>query len=239
MKALLVACLLLAGCSAAEEPQARETPAATPAPDYPCPNQAAVIGDVSLRAGSPEPGDVDGDGEPDEVAIHYDPQGAVGCQGFAVAESSNGTLSAPLKTWRGEFGLPMPTLNDLVDIDGEPGDEIVVNMGAGASTQFVGIVLADGGTLRQVTTGLAGQAVDGMLGFGGSVGHMEAVDCAPGGGIVVSLATPDGKLYAVERTHYRFVGAELIQEDREVERVPVEQIDRFPEYAASPFGGCR
>jgi hypothetical protein len=25
---------------------------------------------------------------------------------------------------------------------------------------------------------------------------------------------------------------------REVERVPIQQIDRFPEYAGSPFGGC-
>lgn len=241
MKASLIAmCLALVACSGGEEPDARRAPATTPAPDYPCPNQEAVLDDVSLRAGRPETGDVDGDGDAEEVAIYYDPAGEPGCQGFVVAESSDGTLSAPLETWRGEFGLPMPTLNALVDLDGEPGDEVVVNMGAGASTQFVGIVVRDGGVLRQVTTDVTGGSgvAPGLLGFGGSVGHLEAVDCFPGGRVISSFATPDRNVYRVERTVYDFAGAELVQDDQQVERVPVERIDRFPEYAASPFGSC-
>lgn len=239
--ALAVACVLLAACAGDPAPRARKTPAApeTPAPDYPCPNQEAVIEDVSLRSGSPESGDVDADGEADEVSIYYDAQGGTGCQAFVVAETSAGVLSGPLETWRAEFGLPMPTLNSLHEIDGEPGDEIVVNMGAGASTQFVGIVVAEGAMLRQVTTDVPGQAAPGMLATGGSVGHLEAVDCAPGGGVVASTAVPDGDAYRVERIFLGFSGAELIQDDKDVQRVPIERIDRFPEYAASPFGGCR
>jgi hypothetical protein len=191
-------------------------------------------------AGRPETGDVDGDGDAEDVAIYYDPAGELGCQGFVVAESSDGTLSAPLETWRGEFGLPMPTLNALVDLDGEPGDEVVVNMGAGASTQFVGIVVKDGAVLRQVTTDVTGGSgvAPGMLGFGGSVGHIEAVDCFPGGRVISSFATPARDVYRVERTVYDFAGPELVPDDQDVERVPVERIDRFPEYAASPFGSC-
>lgn len=240
----IVACLFLAACSGDAAPEARESPATrapttTTAPEYPCPNQEAVIEDVSLRAGNPESGDVDGDGEADGVSIHYDAQGGTGCQAFVVAETSAGILSGPLETWRGEFGLPMPTLNSLLEIDGEPGDEVVVNMGAGASTQFVGIVVADGSMLRQVTTDVPGQAAPGMLASGGSVGHLEAVDCAPGGGVVASTAVPDGDVYRVERIFLGFSGAELIRDDKDVQRVPIERIDRFPEYAASPFGGCR
>ena len=241
MKALLLAaCVALVACSGEEEPDARRAPATTAAPDYPCPNQEAVIDDVSLRAGRPEAGDVDGDGVAEDVAVYYDPEGEPGCEGFVVAESAEGTYSAPLETWRGEFGLPMPTLNSLVDVDGAPGDEVVVNMGTGASTQFVGIVIVDGGILRQVTTDVpSGSGVaPGLLGFGGSVGHMEAVDCVPGGGVIASFATPDGNVYRVERTVYDVVGAELIEADQEVERVPAEKIDEFPEYAASPFGSC-
>lgn len=242
MKVLLLAVSLgLVACSGDEaEPRAREAPATTAplGPDYACANQEVVMDDMSLRTGNTQSGDVDGDGDADSVAVHYDSEGAPGCQGFVVVETAAGrTLSGALETWRGEFGLPMPTLNGVADVDGEAGDEVVVNMGAGASTQFVGIVVEDGGVLRQVTTRGRSPVAPGLLGFGGSVGHIEAVDCAREG-VVVSLAVPDGDVYRVERTFYGFAGAELVREDREVERVPVEDVERFPEYAASPFGSC-
>jgi hypothetical protein len=77
-----------------------------------------------------------------------------------------------------------------------------------------------------------------MFGFGGSVGHLEAVDCAADDTIVSSFAAPDGDVYKVERTFFAFEGAELVRVDKKVQRVSIEQIDRFPEYAGSPFGGC-
>lgn len=238
--ALLLLCLALCACSGEPEPHAREAPATTaaPAPEPECPNQEAVLADESMRTGSPEEGDVDGDGVPDSVALYYDPQGELGCQAFVVADAGSGPIAGALETWRGEFGLPMPTLNALQDLDADGGEEIVVNMGAGASTQFVGIVVADGAVLRQVTTELPGQAAPGLFAFGGSVGHLDAVDCAPGGGVVTSSALPDGDVYRVERTVYELAGAELIREDKEVERLPLEELDRFPEYSASPFGSC-
>lgn len=242
MRALLLAvCLALVACSGDAEPPTRSAPETTaaPVPDPACPNQEAVVTDVSLRTGNPGSGDVDGDGAEESVSVYYDPQGPPGCQGFVAAESSEATIAGALETWRGEFGLPMPTLNALQDVDGRDGDEVIVNMGAGASTQFVGIMVADDGILRQVTTDVPGQAAPGMLAFGGSVGHLDALDCAPGGGVVASSALPDGDAYRVERTFYALSGAELIREDREVERVALEKIDRFPEYAASPFGSCR
>jgi hypothetical protein len=242
MRALLLAvCLALVACSGDAEPPSRAAPPTTaaPVPDPACPNQEAVVTDVSLRTGNPASGDVDGDGAADTVSVHYDPQGEPGCQAFVVAESSETTIAGALETWRSEFGLPMPTLNALQDVDGRAGDEIVVNMGAGASTQFVGIMVAEDGVLRQVTADVPGQVAPGMFAFGGSVGHLDAVDCAPGGGVVASSALPHGDAYRVERTFYDLSGAELVREDREVERVRIEEIDRFPEYAASPFGSCR
>lgn len=238
MKALLLAvCLALVACSGDAEPDATEAPAAAPEPA--CDNQEAVLGDPSLRAGSPEEADVDGDGTPETVSVYYDPEGQVGCEAFVAAEGDETTVAGALETWRGEFGLPMPTLHSVADVDGEPGDEIVVNMGGGASTQFVGLVVADGAVLRQVTTAVPGQAAPGMFGFGGSVGHLDAIDCAPDGGVIVSSALPDDEVYRVERTTFDFSGAELIQQKRKVARVPLEKIDRFPEYGASPFGSCR
>ncbi|MFN2586937.1 MAG: hypothetical protein ABR613_02300, partial [Actinomycetota bacterium] len=99
--------------------------------------------------------------------------------------------------------------------------------------------VAQEGSLRLVTAEPGESAVaEGLLGFGGSVGHLEAVDCAPGGGIVSSFAAPDGRSYRIERRFLVFDGPRLVEDRVEVERAPLEELDRFPEYAASPFGSC-
>ncbi|MDQ3952989.1 MAG: hypothetical protein M3279_08520, partial [Actinomycetota bacterium] len=192
------------------------------------------------RTGSPVSGDVDGDGAEESVSIHFDPNGPEGCRAFVVAESGAATLAGPLETWREDFGLPMPTLNSLADVDDEPGTEVVVNMGVGASTQFVGIVTARDGALVQVTSkgSLPEEVGEGLFGFGGSVGHLEAVDCARFGGVITSFATPAGKRYRVERRYLVFEGTKLVFSHEEVERVLPELIDRLPEYSSSPFGSC-
>lgn len=236
---LLLACSACSG-TPASPPRPPQTAAASPTPatGAACPNQEAVAGDDAFRAGNPAAGDVDGDGEIDSVAIHFDPDGDAGCQAFVVAESAEDAIAAPLDTWRPDLGLPMPSLVTLEEVDGDPGVEVIVRMGAGASTEFVGIVTAEQGVLTQVSTKGADEIADGLFGFGGSVGHVEAVDCAPGGGVVSSFAAPRGDGYRVERRFLSFEGAELTEERVEVERVPVERIGRLPEYRASPFGSC-
>ena len=240
--------LLLGACSGDPEPQRRaapaetatpaETPTPAPVPEPACPNQEAVVADEALRTGNPASGDVDGDDDLDSVSIHFDPAGEPGCQAFLVAASADGAIAGPLGTWRPDLGLPAPSLVSLQEVDDEPGDEVIVRMGAGASTEFVGIVTVEDGVLQQVSTDAPEEVAEGLFGVGGSVGHLEAVDCAPGGGVVASFAAPEGNRYRVERRFLAFEGAELVQEDVQVERVSLEEIDRFPEYRASPFGSC-
>ncbi|MFN2587326.1 MAG: hypothetical protein ABR613_04295, partial [Actinomycetota bacterium] len=144
---VLLALVAAAACSTAPDQDAVETPAppapaaaptsiAPSAPAFACPNQESAVADTSLRAGEALTGDVDGDGDEESVSVHFDAAGAPGCQAFVVAESAGGTVSGPLETWRSDLGLPAPTLNTLQEVDGEPGLEVVVNMGAGASAQF-------------------------------------------------------------------------------------------------------
>jgi hypothetical protein len=247
---LACACLVLAGCSEEDDPpQARPRPSASPAatteppetpepPEPACPNQEAVVADDSLRTAGAAAGDVDGDGIDEGVTIFFDPSGEDGCEAFVVARSGEEVvLAGPLETWSSDFGLPMPTINSLREVDGEPGLEVVVNMGAGASTQFVGIVALEDGAFRQVTSEVADEA-GGLFGTGGSLGHLEAVDCTPDGRVVASLAAPAGDRYRVERRFLVFDGTELIEDDVEVSRVPIEEINDFPEYTSSPFGSC-
>ena len=234
----LVCTALAAACSpASPEPRPpRSSPSFSPVSG--CPNEAAAVADESLATGNPGSGDVDGDGTADSVSVRFDPEGEPGCQAFVVAESEDGLLAGALETWRSDFGLPAPTLSTLQEMDGDPGMEIVVNMGAGASAQFVGIVKASAGALEQVVPDAGDNAVgEGLLGFGGSVGHLEAVDCFDGG-IVSSFAAPDGRSYRVERRFLVFEGTRLVEDRVEVERTPLEEIERFPEYRASPFGSC-
>ncbi|MDQ3983365.1 MAG: hypothetical protein M3271_11865 [Actinomycetota bacterium] len=249
---LLVACLALAACTPSppeEDAGAPTTPPPTtaasaaptedPALEPACPNEVAVVADESLQTAGEISGDVDGDGTDESVTIFFDRAGEDGCQAFVVARSGEEIAAAgPLETWRSDFGLPMPTLNSLREVDGEPGLEVVVNMGAGASTQFVGIVTAEGGALRQVTSDVPDQAGEGLFGVGGSVGHLEAVDCADDGRLVASFAAPAGAKYRVERRFLVFRGTELVADEVEVERVRIERLNDFPEYAAAPFGSC-
>lgn len=243
----LVTCLLLAACSgpeppedparAAASPSAAATTAPSPTASPACPNQAAAVADASLQTGDPASGDVDGDGAAEAVAVYFDPAGGAGCQAFLAA--AGGAVAGVLEAWRPDLGLAAPSLVSLREIDGRPGLEAVVRMGAGASTEFVGIVSVEDGVFRQVSTDVPEEVADGLFGVGGSVGHVEAVDCAPGGGVVASFAAPAGNEYRVERRFLTFEGAALVEEDVKVERVPLEDIDRFPEYGSSPFGSCR
>ena len=237
----LVCAVLAAACSPSSPSSPEPGPpqsSLTSSPVSACLNEAAVVADESLVTGNPGSGDVDGDGVADSVSVHFDPEGEPGCQAFVVAESEEGLLAGALETWRSDFGLPAPTLSTLQEMDGDPGLEVVVNMGAGASAQFVGIVKASGDALEQVVPDAGDNAVgEGLLGFGGSVGHLEAVDCFDGG-IVSSFAAPDGRSYRVERRFLVFEGTRLVEDRVEVERSPLEEIERFPEYRASPFGSC-
>lgn len=242
LPALLCAVLVACSPSPPDEPAPSPAPAtATPAPsaEAPCPNQDDVVADEALAGGDSASGDVDGDGAPESVSVHFDPEGSPGCQAFVVAASDDGVVAGALTTWRTDFGLPAPNVKTLQEVDGEPGLEIVVDMGAGASTQFVGIVTAEDGRLEQVTSETGDNTVaEGLFGYGGSVGHLEAVDCAPGGGVVSSFAAPDGRAYRVERRFLVFDGTRLVEDRVEVERGPLGEIGALPEYRASPFGSC-
>ena len=216
-----------------------------------CANEEAVAGDPARQIGASTSTDVDGDGAPDEVKLASDPQGTTGCIAFVAVETATGDLAAaPVWELGTEGGLPQPRVHGFVDIDGRAGDEILVDEAAGASTQFVGAFVYLDGSLRRVTVeggldGAPGSQAGDLFPYGGSVGHIEAVDCIGEGSIVISSATPSSdlgdaeqRLYEIERRVYAFNGAILEREDMQTHRVPIDELDRFPEYSSSPFGSC-
>jgi hypothetical protein len=206
-----------------------------------CPNEAEVTSDPSARIGGSLRGDVDGDGSTDDVSLAFDDTGALGCQAFLVVEGSGEGAVLAIESFDPGFGLPQPRLNTLAEIDTAPGNEVVVDLVAGASTQFVGLFTMTGGELARVEVEGGEFPTDDLFPYGGSVGHVDASDCAAAAGtIVISSATPRGDDYQVIRRFFSFQDStprvELSSTKRD--RVALEELGRYSEYRSSPFGGC-
>jgi hypothetical protein len=234
------------GSSATLSPSPREaspspTNSSTPDTASRCPNEADVTSDPSARIGGSLNGDVDGDGSSDVVSLAFDDTGALGCQAFLVVEGSGEDAVMAIESFDRAYGLPQPRLNTLAEVDTAPGSEVVIDLVAGASTQFVGLFTMSGGELAGVEVEGDEFPVEDLFPYGGSVGHVEASDCADAAGtIVVSSATPRADDYRVTRRFFSFQGlaprVELSSTERH--RVAFEALGRFPEYRSSPFGGC-
>ena len=256
---LLLCLLVLVGvaCTDDDEPSVRPQdspapPATTPADETPtpeasespvagtgCANEEQILGDARdsdrmLR------GDVDGDGEGDRVAIVVDRSAEEErCRAFIVVMSRFGSFPEPIEQGGMSIDVGFPTLVSLVNIDGVPGLDVVMNMVAGASTQFAGVYTAAEGRPERLTFDQPTEFGN-LFPTGGSVGHMEATDCVGPGAIVISVATPKGAGYKVTRTAYVVVDGKLTPQEEGVstERIPADGFDRFPEFQASPFGSC-
>jgi hypothetical protein len=90
-----------------------------------------------------------------------------------------------------------------------------------------------------LTAGLVGQ--EDLFPFGGSVGHLEGVDCGEDGTVVASSAVPSGGggvLYDLTRRFLTIEDGRFVQDRVRTERVTIDQLQTFPEYQAGPFGSC-
>jgi len=251
--AALALALVAVACADDERAPAarRPTPSPTLSSAAPaCPNQEAVARDDGLRSGGALTGDVTGDGSQDRVSIRVDPEGGPGCKAFLVVESDPSVTTAALTERGGEGGLTDPSLHSLAEINGAGGLDVVINEASGASTQFVGVFTLVEDGLERVTIG-GGEAepwagaTRGLFPFGGSVGHIEAVDCARGGIAVTSGVPAAGRramergIYAVTRHVLEVDGATLEDVDVVRAKVPIDELgESFPEFATSPFGSC-
>jgi hypothetical protein len=242
----VVAALLLGACDSGE-------PAAAPAERLPedaleCPNEADAREDASLREPGRLEGDVDGDGESDVVHLVVDPGAEPGCQAFVVADTAGGFRSAPIWEAGAEMSVGRPRLLGIAEINGAPGADVIVEELVGASTQFAGVLVVEDGSLvrltRPETGGGSVASVQHLFAYGGSVGHLEAVDCLGEGRVVTSVAVPDLRpadtedMYEVTRVVLAAEGAALSVVERERTRVAATELQTLPEYRGSPFGSC-
>lgn len=217
------------------------TPAPTPTGGDPsgptCPNQDEAVSAAIQRdrAGS---GDVDGQEGADPIFVVADEQGAPGCAGFVVVDLGPEPVSAAVSFPDIDPRFGFPSFNSTAAINDYPGDEIVVNVMAGASTQFVSVYTFDGAALVEVSFENAAGDETAVFGFGGSVGHVEAVDCVADGRVVVSSATPEGRRYALTRLFLDPLGVAWSAVGAERSIGSLRQVTNDPEFAGSPFLNC-
>ena len=248
---ILMCALLLAACTG-DPPVDGENGVVTARtdPQGACDNESRVVDSTEVPSEGVLTGDIDGDETGDSIFIATDEDAEAGCRSFLVVTSETTIYSAPVDPSGRPRTLTEPTLNSLIQFDFEPGMEIVVNLETGASTQFVGVFKLTTEGIERITIEGRGPgpfaqelAQDNLFPFGGSVGHLEAVDCLNPALIVMSAAIPMGNAadrYKVERRFFRLDSTVLAlqPESTEVHEVKGLTVDSFREFAGSPFGSC-
>jgi hypothetical protein len=184
-------------------------------------------------------GDVDGDGRSDRVYLIVDPSAEPGCRAFVVVRSRDRLSAAALDDSLISFELGFPRLNSLPAIDSEPGLEIVVDVAQGASTSFVEVLTFSQGRPAPVRPALISGIPAGLFAHGGSVGHLDAVDCRRGL-VMVSSAAARSRGYLVTRRFLEPHGSRWLLRPSLTQRNTIrpQQIGRFEEFSAPPFASC-
>jgi len=175
----LIAAALVVGstaCGASDSGRSRGEPGAD------CQAQLANRGSLETRHAGMS-GDMDGDGQPDNVKLVFEPKAPVRCQHLLVLEGSRtGRLLSSV--YEGGLDDPWPTpgvprLIGFANIDRSAGAEALVKVRQGAATAFVAVYTVRGPRLQRVWIPTQGGRW-GAFSYGGSVGLPNGVDCAGG-----------------------------------------------------------
>ncbi|CAN5533172.1 hypothetical protein BH18ACT16_BH18ACT16_13000 [soil metagenome] len=185
------------------------------------------------------PGDIDGDGRSDRVSLFVDRTAEPGCLALVVVRDPDGIDAAALDDGLISFELGLPRVSSLVDIDSARGLEIVIDVAQGASTAFVGVFSMASGRLERVRPPRLPNIPAGLFAHGGSVAHLDAVDCRRDL-VMLSSALAEGRGYAVTRRFLEPRGTRWLLQRSLTERstIPSQRIARFEEFSAPPFASC-
>ena len=212
----LIALALLTACSSGPStPTARVSDGTSPTPTAAAsrtPDATAAAPSSTARAASPgtpsaspraipaAQGDVDGDGEPDEIT--YEGGTAV------VVLSGGGTVRASTDA---DIEADDPVTSGVEDLDRDGRAEVFVQVGRGASTGFLLVLRYDGTRLAPLTMNSRPR----LLAFGGSATHGDGFSCTDTGRLIVrSAASDDGQAYALSTVTYRVRGSVLAETAR-------------------------
>jgi hypothetical protein len=238
--------LLLGACTGDPERAADTRPTVVHDPHVRCSNSDIVFDDA-FRLGGQASGDIDGDGSNDKVWIALDPDAEPRCKSFLGVDTGASMFWASTNPDGEPRTLERPSVNTIAIINDQPGSEVVLNLETGASTQFVGVfTLGRAGIELMGVDGkgpspFAGEVAS-LIPFGGSVGHLDGVDCS-GDLVAMSSALPSGDeadAYDVETRYFAPLRTSFSLVEDMTERLTVEtaDLDDTPTLSAAPFGSC-
>ncbi|MBA3349252.1 MAG: hypothetical protein H0T12_01730 [Actinobacteria bacterium] len=206
-----------------------------------CSNEAATVSDPAHRTQGVLRGDVDGDGRPEDVWLSIDRRAKTGCQVFLAVSSGSSTHSLAIVQPELNLASFPPALNVLAPIDARPGLEVVVDLVTGASTRFVGVFSTEPEALARVRFDGPSALPPGLFPYGGSVAHLDGVDCTrQQGTFVVSSASPRAKRFEIVRRFYRIAldGSTAVPLRSQRHTVDSAALSRYSELFSTPFAGC-
>ena len=181
------------------EPPGSPEPPTAPTRSAPSTTAPAATG-PRLPAEPAAQGDVDGDGEPDEIT--YEAGEAV------VALSGGGVLRAGVEA---DIAPEDPVTAGVEDLDRDGRAEVFVKVGQGASTGFLLVLRYDGTRLAA----LQREGAPLLLAYGGSATHGDGFSCTDAGTLLVRTASSDdGKAYALQTVTYRVRGDAVVETGR-------------------------
>lgn len=219
-------------------------PTAPPEDAARCPNESAAL-QSGTRIADEVQGDVDGDGGDDSIFLVRDDAGPPDCRTFLVAQVDGEPLVVPTNEEGVEYSLQEPRVHSLAQIDDEGGFEILVDLEQGASTRFLGIFTVVHDALRRVEVQEETQYGN-LFPYGGSVGQIEASDCASApddpaeADVALRVATANVADYTVRTRLYDMLGARL-EPLPPRKQPPISTVDDPAQITGlrnSPFGEC-
>ena len=227
---------------AAQTTEAQADDGGCPAPDEEpegLPSSYRPVGD-SLE------GDLRGDGSSTRALILGDEERPLGCRYFLAVGYPEDTASyAPIEAAE-SLPYDVPSLLMAVEIDGQPGLEVVVDFGGPRHPHRTGQVFTFEGSAL-VAARIEPAQLEGippiLFPLGGE--FAAGVDCAAEPGAIVltvgGLAEggTDDSHYDVTRTFYRAEGGRFVESRRETHTIEVgTEGARWPELADDPFRSC-
>ena len=250
---MLVAALVLAGCGgqSTAEPAGQSTDTSPTAPrlDDGCPVPGEEPEDLPAgyqQVGDSIEGDLRGDGRPTRAVMLGDEERPLRCRYFlAVGDPEDTAAYAPAEAAE-TMPYDLPSLLEAVEIDGEPGLEVVVDFGGPMHPHRSGQIFTfEGQSL--VAMRVEPARYEGippiLFPLGGE--FAAGVDCTGEAGAIVvtsgALAEggADDRHLDVTRTYYRAQSGRFVESRREKHTIAVgTERDRWPELADDPFRSC-
>jgi hypothetical protein len=193
---------------------------------------------VSRPQGRSVSGDIDGDRRQDLVYLVVNRSEEPGCRALLVVRGRASLAATGFDEGTTSFELGLPRVNSLVEIDAG-GLEIVVDVAQGASTAFVAVFSMRSGLLERVRPPPLPNIPAGLFAHGGSVSHLDAVDCRRDL-VMISSAVAGGRGYEVTRRFLEPRGSRWRLRASLTEKSSVQPrgIARFEEFSAPPFSSC-